>query len=171
MKKILFVLVALFVSLPFLALAKPPDLPSQAKAAQANAGERLTEAKLKSCQAKEATIKQRSDQLTKTAENMLEKFDNIATRVEKYYSDKVVPSGKTVSNYDALVADIAAKKVLVQTALTKAQTDALAFSCTSDNPKGQLTQFREDMQAVKKALKDYRTSIKNLIVAVRSLTS
>lgn len=161
MKKIFLILVALFVLVPVLALAKP--------AAQANAGERLTEVKLKACQAKEDAIKKRSDQLTKMANNMLDKFDKIAARVEKYYTDTVVPSGKTVSNYDALVADITAKKTAVQTALTKAQTDTLAFSCTSDNPKGQLTQFREDMQAVKKALKDYRTSIKNLIVAVRSV--
>lgn len=83
---------------------------------------------------------------------------------------KVVPSGKTIANYDSLVADIQAKKSAVQTALSIAQNDANSFSCTGDDPKGQLTQFRKDMQAVKKALKEYRTSIKNLIVAVRSVT-
>ena len=131
---------------------------------------RLTEAKLKVCQAKENAIKKRTEQLTKLATNMQEKFDAIAGRVQEYYTSKVVPSGKTVVNYDSLVADIQAKKGAVQTALTTAQNNAGAFACDGNDPKGQLTQFKDDMRAVKSALKDYRTSIKNLIVAVRSVT-
>ena len=131
---------------------------------------RLTEAKLKACQARENAIKRRTKQLVELATTMREKFDAIAGRVEKYYTSKVVPNGKTVANYDSLVADIQAKKGVVQTALIVAQGNAESFVCTSDDPKGQLSQFREDMRAVKSALKDYRTSIKNLIVAVRSVT-
>jgi hypothetical protein len=132
--------------------------------------QKLTEAKLKVCQNKEGAIQKRNNALTKMANTMLTKFDSIATRVETYYTGTVVPSGKTVSNYSALVADIAAKKSAVQKDLDKASIDDTAFNCTSDDPKGQLTQFRTDMQAVKQGLKDYRTSIKNLIVAIRSVT-
>lgn len=131
---------------------------------------RLTEAKLKACQAREKAIKKRSESLGKMAANMQEKFEAIAKRVEEYYTSKVVPSGKTVANYDSLVADIQTKKGAVQTALTAAQSNAGSFSCTSDDPKEQMRQFKADMRAVKSALKDYRTSIKNLIVAVHSVT-
>jgi len=131
---------------------------------------RLGEAKLKVCQARENVIKNRTEQLVNLVTNMEEKFDAISGRVETYYTSKVVPSGKTVANYDSLVADINNKKAAVGTALTTAQNAVTGFSCTSSDPKGQLTQFRQDMQAVKSALKDYRTSIKNLIVAVRSVT-
>ena len=82
----------------------------------------------------------------------------------------MVPSGKAVGNYDALVAAIVTQKTMIQTALAKAQTDATAFTCAGTDPKVQLTQFRTDMQDVKKALKDYRTAIKDLIVAIRSVT-
>lgn len=149
---------------------------SQAKAAktaatgQSVAAQKLTEANLKVCQIKEAVVQRRNDSLTKMANNMLTKFDSIATRVETHYTSKAVPAGKTISNYDVLVADIAAKRSIVQIDLDKASIDDTNFSCTSDDPKGQLTQFRTDMQAVKQALKDYRTSIKNLIVAIRSVT-
>ncbi len=129
---------------------------------------RLTEAKLKVCQNREAAIQKRSTQLTKLVKNMTTNFDGIAARVEKYYTNKVLPSGKTVANYDALVADITAKKNAAKTALDKADADAAAFNCASDDPKAQLTQFRTDMQTVKQDLKDYRTAIKNLIVAVRT---
>lgn len=139
--------------------------------AQAIVATKLTEVKLKVCQNKEAAIQKRNTALNKMAANMLTKFDSIATRVETYYTTKAVPAGKTVTNYDALVAEIATKKTAVTVALTTANTDAAAFSCASDDPKGQLTLYRTDMQAVKQALKDYRTSIKNLIVAVRTANS
>ena len=131
---------------------------------------RLTEAKLKACQARENAIKRRAERLGKLAANMQEKFSAIEGRVEEYYTAKVLPSGKTVANYDGLVADIQTKKEAVQTALTIAQNDAGNFACDGNDPKGRLAQFKDDMRAVKSALKDYRTSIKNLIVAVRSVT-
>ena len=151
---------------PVLALSKPLDVPAQAATNQAH----LADAKLRSCQAKEDAIKKRASRLTQLATTMEGNFDKHAQRVEDYYTSKVVPSGKTVANYDSLVADIQAKKSAVASALTTAQNDATNFSCTGADPKSQLTQFRKDMQAVKRALKDYRTSIKNLIVAVRSVT-
>lgn len=125
---------------------------------------------LRSCQAREEALKTRSARLVKFVNNMLSVFDNIATRVEKYYTNTVLPSGKSVSNYGALVADIQSKKVVVQTDLAKAQADLTSFSCSSVNPKAAMTLFRTDMQTVKKALKDFRTSIRNLIVAVHSVT-
>jgi hypothetical protein len=139
------------------------------KGASSAAGLRLQDAKLKSCQARENAIGQRSTSLTGTVNSMFSKFDAIAQRVEEYYTSKVVPSGKTVSNYDNLVSDIQVKKAAVGTVLLAAQSDSAGFSCTSGDPKGQMTKFRLDMQSVMNALKNYRTSIKNLIVAVRSV--
>ena len=130
---------------------------------------KLQDVRLKSCQARESLIKNRSNSLARLVEGMINHFDKIALRVENYYTEKVVPSGKTVANYAELMADIDAKKALVETALQKSKDDFKTFSCTTDDPKGQLALFREDMQAVKKALKDYRASIKNLIVAINSV--
>lgn len=131
--------------------------------------DRLEAKRLEFCEKHQDEIKKRSDTLMSLVSNMLGKFDAIATKVEDFYKNKVVPSGKTVPNYDALVADIASKKAAVSTALNNSQTDVAGFSCTGANPKGQITQFRTDMQAVKTALHDYRTSIKNLIEAVRGV--
>ncbi len=128
----------------------------------------LSQASLRSCQAREAAVKNRMDSLVRMATNMMQKFDSIATRVKDFYINKVVPSGKTVSNYNSLVTDIDAKKAVVQTDLTAAQSMVNAFACTADDPKGLLTQFRMDIQKVKADLKNYRTAIKNLIVAVHS---
>ncbi len=67
-----------------------------------------------------------------------------------------------------LVSDVQTKQAQVQTDLTTAKNDAVAFACTGVDPKGHLMQFRIDMQEVKASLKEYRTAIKNLIVAVHS---
>lgn len=132
-------------------------------------GQRAPTGQMTACQAKESALKKRMEQLTQLATTMQEKFSTISMRVEQYYSAKVLPGGKTVNNYSELVADIQAKKAAVHSAVTTAQTDTTNFTCNT-GPKEQLTQFRYDMQAVKTALKNYRTSIKNLIVAVRSVT-
>lgn len=174
-----FILFGLFllsvVSAPSVLAVGKPDLTGRPEGVgreekRQQAQTRLTEARLRACQAKENAIKKRTVQLTKLAVTMQEKFDAIAQRVEEYYTTKVVPRGKTVANYDSLVADIQAKKGAVQTVLTIAQSNAENFACDGNDPKGQLSQFKDDMRAVKSALKDYRTSIKNLIVAVHSIT-
>lgn len=120
----------------------------------------------RACQSREAAIKSRMTSLTDMADNMMTVFDRHATAVENFYTNTVLPKGKTVSNYDALVTDINAKRTDVQNTLTKAQADVNGFSCTSGLPSTQFFTFRQDMQAVKSALKNFRTSIKNLIVAV-----
>lgn len=161
-------LIAVFLAPSVFAVEKPN--PSKAAKNSIIRENRLTEAKLKVCQVKEKAMKKQIESLGKLAKNMLDKFDAIFGRVEKYYTEKVLPSGKTVSNYSILVADIQTKKEAVKTALDEAQSNVNSFSCTSSDPKGQLKQFKEDMKTVKSALKDHRTSIKNLIVAVHSIT-
>lgn len=170
----------ILLATPAFAIGKPDNLPGrpsgtvvasgQPSGLPAQAQNRLTEAKLKACQARENSIKTRFELLNQLVTTMEEKFDAIAGRVEEYYTTKVVPSGKTVTNYDTLIADIAAKEVAVGTVLTKAQNDISGFSCNGSDPKAQMTAYRLDMQEVIQRLKDYRTSIKNLIVAVRSVT-
>ena len=164
----IFILLVVLIGAPV--SAAPTSTPSTATTAKAKATTRLADAKLTACQSREAAIQKRSEQLVKLATNMQDTFTSIASRVKEYYTTKVIPSGETVDNYDDLLATIASKQEAVATALAKTQSDAMAFSCTSDDPKGQLTQYRTNMQTVKSALKEYRTSIKDLIVAIRSLT-
>ncbi len=122
---------------------------------------------MRSCQVREAAIKTRMTHLTELVTKMIAKFDTHAQKVENFYTNNILPTGKKVSNYDSLVADISAKRATALAVLNKAQTDVNGFSCSNGHPKADMTQFRQDMQSVKQALKDERTSIKNLIVAVR----
>lgn len=136
---------------------------------KAKTQEQLQEGSMRACEAREVAINKRSTQLIKMVGNMETKFSSISARVQDYYTSKLVPSGKTLSNYDDLVSDINSKKASVDAALAAAKTNIDNFSCDSDDPKALFVEFRKDMQAVKEALKEYRTSIKNLIVAIKSL--
>lgn len=129
---------------------------------------RLGELKLKACRERERTIANRADHLLRLVTNMEEKFDAISGRVQQYYTSTVLPGGRKIVGYDGLVADIQAKKLAVQDDLASAQQISGTFTCEGENPRGQLTQFRQDMQDVKASLKAYRTTIRNLIVAVHS---
>lgn len=136
--------------------------------AATQAGKSPLRANVRACQAKENAVKQRSLQLAKLAADTETRFDTIAARVENFYASTATVSGHTVANYSVLAADIAIKKASVSAMLAVVTADATNFSCTNNGPKGQLMKFQTDMRAVKEALKNYRTSIKNLIVAVRS---
>ena len=159
--------------------AKPAQLPAtaneRAQTAQANKEKEVKSqaqasdtAKERACENRENAIKKRSDQLIRFTNNQFRVFTSIADRVKTYYTDIVIPSGVMVENYNDLVEEIANKQATVSAELDKATAEYKEFTCSSEKPGSQISAFRTGMQAVKQALKDYRTSIKNLIVAVRS---
>lgn len=127
-----------------------------------------SQAQVKSCKARETIIKNKSQQVVKFSANMITKFDNISSRTQGFYVNKVVVSGKTVADYDVLVASIATKKAAAQVAVKTAEATATSFNCDSD-PKSQITGFREEVKTVISTLKEYRTSVRNLIVAVHTV--
>lgn len=124
---------------------------------------------LRSCLARQQAVKNRSRNMIKMADNMLEKFASISARTQKFYTNKVVPSGKTVPGYETLLSKVQTEKETVLGKLEVARTEA-DFSCDGDDPKEQVKEFRLSLQNVITALKDYRRSVRNLIVAVHSVT-
>lgn len=125
----------------------------------------------KGCQKREQSIQKRSSQLVRMATNMLEVFERIAQRVRTYYLTVVIPGGQSLDQYSELLANIDPAKAAVESALEEAANTASTFDCESSDPKQQLQKFRQDMRSVKEALTTYRTSIKDLIVGVRSITN
>jgi len=130
--------------------------------------EKLEAKKAQICEKVEAKIKKRSVKMVTKAESMVTRFDKIASRVKDYYTNKLLPKDGTIDNYGALVADVAAHEAAVNDAVATAKTDTSSFDCDANDPKGRLHNFKADMNAVKAALKDYRTSIVDLLVAVRT---
>lgn len=125
---------------------------------------RLKDAKLKACQNREKRINALMGGMTRRATNQVSVFNKIAERVQEFYMEK----GKTISNYDVLVADVYAKKAVVEAAIAKADSTKATFACDGSDPKGVANSFRENKKTQTEAMKAYKTAVKNLIVGVKS---
>lgn len=133
----------------------------------AEAQTKLQDAKLKACQNREASIDRRLQNIVNRGDRQVKVFDTIATRVEQFASDK----NAKPSNYDDLVNTVASQKAAAQAAMSKIEADRGGFKCNGNDPKGSLETFRTDLKTEISALKSYRTSIKNLIVGVKTSLS
>lgn len=132
-------------------------------------GTRSGEIRTDVCQIRKEAAQHRRNLAGDRITRLLAYLNTVLTKIEHYYTTKLVPAGKTISNYDALVADIAVKKTAVQTAVTTAQSDIVNISCTAGEIKTDFQKFQTDAKAVETALKAYRDSIKNLLQAIRSV--
>jgi hypothetical protein len=134
---------------------------------QTTAQTKLTEAKLRVCQNRQHAITNIMARIADRGQKQLTLFSTIASRTETFYTDK----GKTLSNYDALVADVTAKAATAQTAVDTIKSDSTGFSCDGSDPKGFVASFKDSLKSEISALQAYRTSVKNLIVGVKSVQS
>ena len=128
---------------------------------------RLADAKLKACQNREKAITNIMTRLGDRGQKQANLFSTIAERTEKHYANK----GKTLANYDVLVADVVAKKAAAQTTIDAVKSTTVEFKCDGDNPKGLASSFKDSLKAEIAALKDFKTAVKNLIVGVKSVQS
>jgi len=137
----------------------------KAAEAKAKAQTRAAEAKLKACQNREKTITNIMSRLAERGQKQLNLFTTIAERTEAFYTAK----GKPLVNYDALVADVTAKKTAAQTAIDTIKSTSTTFTCDGTDPKGVVSSFKNSLKAETAALKEYKSAVKNLIVGVKSV--
>lgn len=133
---------------------------------QENQEKRLGTAKQKICENRKTNITAILNRSVTRAERQLELFTKISERVKTFYTEK----GHTLANYDELVAAVDAAKAKAAANLETLKS-LTAFSCDSEDPKGDLEAFKLALKSVNQDLKDLRTAVKNLIVAVKSAQS
>lgn len=128
---------------------------------QSNAQARIDAARLRACQNRQHAINTIMTRIDTRAQNQITLFGTISTRVENFYVQK----GKTVSNYDQLVAAVVAAKTQANNDFSTTQNSG-SFSCTVSSPKGTVTAFQSYLKQEISDLQSYRTAVKNLIVGV-----
>lgn len=125
------------------------------------------DAKLRACQNREKVINNITSRIADRGQKQLDLFTSIATKTEAFYVNK----GKTLSNYDALVADVNAKQAAAATTVAAIKAKSTTFTCNSSDPKAEITSFKDSLKLEIAALKEYKTAVKNLIVGVKSVES
>jgi hypothetical protein len=126
---------------------------------------RLADNKLKMCQNRQKAITNITARIADRGQKQIDLFSKIAERTESFYVSK----GKTLATYDALVADVAAKKAAAQSVADATTSDSTVFDCSSNDPKGSMSSFKDKLKLEIDAIKAYKTSVKNLIVGVKSV--
>jgi hypothetical protein len=128
---------------------------------------KLTEHKLKACQKREKNINNIMARQADRGTKHLAVFTKIADRTMAFYAEK----GKVLSNYDALVAEVASKKAAAEVAIESSTSSSVTFKCDGTDPKGAASLFKDSHKEQNEALKAYKTAVKNLIVGVKSVQS
>ncbi|MFZ1258380.1 MAG: hypothetical protein WAQ25_02830 [Candidatus Saccharimonas sp.] len=131
------------------------------------ASAKLEGEKLTACQKREKNIANITTRIADRGKKQVALFSGIAERVQTFY----VTKGKTVEHYDALVADMNAKKAAAEQAVEVITASSGNFTCTAGDPKSNVDSFKQSLTTQIEAIKAYKTSVKNLIVAVKSVQS
>ncbi len=131
--------------------------------------ERLSEARLRICEAREKNIGNRVSMMKKRAEVIFKGHEKIYQRVDEFYNNKLVPKGYILSNYTDLEAEVAANKENVNIAMEAAKASGEEFDCSATDPKAQVDAFKDDMKELIEANKAYKESIHTFVKAVRDL--
>jgi multidrug efflux pump subunit AcrA (membrane-fusion protein) len=129
--------------------------------------DKLSASQLEICKGREANINNRIARIADRSTKHLELFSKISERAQAFYVSK----GISLANYDELVADVQAKKTAAETAVTSINNTTTDFDCTGENPKLTIEEFKSSLKTSIDILKEYRTSVKNLIVGIKSATA
>jgi hypothetical protein len=146
------------------ARAKADEAKTETEARRTEAKSRLQDAKLRACEKRQAAIVNIMKRMSDRGQKQVDLFSSIADRTQAFYEKK----GKTLANYDALVANVAAKKESAQESVAMTSAHGTSFDCGGEDPKGDAASFKEHRKLAIAALKDYKAAVKDLIVGVKS---
>lgn len=146
------------------ARAKADEAKVGAEDRRTEAKSRLQDAKLRACEKRQDAITNIMKRMSDRRQKQIDLFSSIAERTQAFYEKK----GKTLVDYDILVASVATKKKAAQEAVTMTASHTTSFDCNGEDPKGDAANFKEHHKLAIAALKDYKTAVKDLIVGVKS---
>lgn len=118
----------------------------------------------KSCEARQAVVTKIVNRAVIRGNNIVDVFTTITTRTESFYVEK----GNVLSNYEALVAGVAAKKAAAQTQILTVQ-NLPGLTCPITDSKTALASYKSEIAKEIQALKEYKTAVKNLVEGVASV--
>lgn len=128
------------------------------------ARERLSATKLKVCTIQKEKITNIMERVIQRSQRHIDTITAISDRTKTFYEAKSYELDIYITLTDAVeVARVAAQ----------AEVDGLSsesdFNCESDGPKSDIQDFRNQVLAKRDAIGAYRSAVKNLIVAVKSV--
>lgn len=117
------------------------------------------------CERRKAKLLTTLGRISSRGERQLEFIDKVVTLVKTYYEK----NNLEVEGYDALLADIAAKRPSAASAVDDLEKIDTSIDCTAEQPGKKLGVFRGGFQKKHTSMQAYRQSVKKLVLAVKSV--
>lgn len=140
---------------------KKDDNP-ESEARREVAREKLDDRKKNICKTNESAVNKAITNVGDRSQNHFDRITKIYDLTVTFYNEK----GLSVSNYDELVAKVAATKVAAEAALADLKSTP-KLSCDSDGPKADIQAFRNKRLDKVEAFGAYRDAVKAFVKAVR----
>lgn len=141
------------------------DIKSKIEAKRLERATKLADNKLRVCKKREKAIGNIMLRVGDRGTKQLATFTKISERVQAFYKDK----GLMLDDYDSLVSEVNIKKIAAESAIENTKSSIPTFKCDGADPKGTAESFKQVSIVERQSLKEYKTAIKNLIVAVKSV--
>jgi len=128
---------------------------------------RTTALRQKACEVRQKSIDTRTGNFATAAQRHLDVFNSIFTKVQTFHDNKKL----NVANYTTLVAAATAKQTAAQAAVTTLKALNVQLDCTQPDPAAAVATIKQAVGNARTALQAYRTSLKDLIVALKGAST
>ncbi len=133
----------------------------------ASSGERSQEARTAACERLKGALNKKIDKYVANSDKYLGVVNNLFDRVQSFYD-----GGKlTAPNYDELVATAEATKVEATASLATLSELDFELNCDDPDIAGSIAAFREAASQTRVLLREYSSSVKDIISALQSVSS
>lgn len=129
--------------------------------------QKTAELRQKACEARQKAYDNRVANYVKAAQDNLDVFSNIFTKVQAFYTDKKL----NVADYVTLVAAAKDKQAAAQQAVDVLQGLDVNIDCTQPDPAQTVATVKQAVANARTALQDYRTSVRDVIVALKGAST
>lgn len=124
--------------------------------------EHSTAQRVKTCQNIQKAVNNKLKAFDNHADRYLTRLNGVFTKLQNFQSEKNLP----VANYDTLVATATQKQTDATVAVEALKSLGSTLDCTSSDPAGLLASVKSGASDTRDALKDFRTALKNIVVAL-----
>jgi chromosome segregation ATPase len=119
-------------------------------------------ARQKVCENRLKAVSNKLTAFNNAADKHLNRLDDVFTKLQDYQSTNNI----TADNYDALVTAATEKQAAATQAVAVLKDVGTTLDCTADDPAASLQATKTAAADTRDALKDYRKSLKGIVVAL-----
>jgi hypothetical protein len=128
---------------------------------RAGKAERTLAQRQKVCENREKAVNNKLKAFNAVADKHLTRLNSVFDKLQAYQTEQQV----AVEDYEQLVTAATANQQIAKDATAALKDLTVEFDCTSNDPASTLGAVKEAAAEARDALKTYRTSLKNIVVA------